>query len=315
MESHNTAPIGTDQFFNQKEQFLSRIRVTVRTIDPFVAGTNFHIATQGLIYNLLGQAKADLVREVHNFKGLKGFSFIPLQFKHYPLYTTKPKTIPPNREGRFELVFYEKKLFDIFVESYINVQCLNPVKSSMIEYMGQKLLVLNAEVLNGEAISAAQHAPEKVEVSFRTLTFYRIKDRPDEIRLKKKGRRLAEKTVLFPAPYQFLYSLQSKVKPYLALYGIPEISLDDLRSYVYLEDVPSYRVLTHLMKKRGKYEEMIRGFVGRVQYLFDAPANIRETLYKLFLLGSYFGNGSRTTLGFGQYKVKALDYSRATTNQ
>jgi len=245
---------------------LSEVKITFSLSDTEIL-KNLYIYTQGLVYNILNAGDRVVTTLIHDDKKPKNFIFKPMVVK--------------GKVGELTIKFTSSRLLGIFLQGLSN-------RANTLKF-GNLLLLLTKYEIKQENPYTFYDCPKFVPIEFETPTLYRLKETDDYIR--------------FPGVYEFVTSLYSKLAvDYIFL--VSKIGFEKMISMIHIDRVVYGKTVFTSIFRKDRYDDNISGFVGKILYYIDADVAVRNIIYKLFKIGEFYGNGSRTSCGFGNYSIK-----------
>lgn len=286
---------------------LNRILIRLEVLEDFKVVGNLHSASQAFIYKLLTDYNKSYGLLVHDKKFDKGFTFSPFRFDKKPLYFERPLFLKRGQTGYIEVFTHTEQFNSIFLSGFFQQY----VSSYLFDIFQHQVRVTGVEIggqFNPIPLDSPSGSPERIILNFSTLTWFRLQHDPSSFALKEQGYKLREKKIHFPEPRLFYQSLRDKIKVYpdLNVY-LPDES--EFYEFFHLDMIIYQKYLSTFTIRDNNARESHYGFTGRVRYFLDGPPAIRNKIYNFILLGTYFGVGARTSMGFGRYSIEPDDYT------
>lgn len=287
-----------------------------------------HLQTQTLIYNIFSFSNPELARTLHDSRTEKGFTFIPIQeIKSQNNHSNDKKTY----ECALEISFQLKLLFDTFIDAIFKIV----EENAFLRIENTKLFIEKVSIqppLDRNTLYAQIQAldDDEITVRFLTPTFFRnspglklqiSKDREthskaiaaasseysenDQQRNLDRKEGSIEIDAAIPKPIEIFTSIQRRLSFCLEYFNLDRINPNDLANHLEIEDIVEHKSESAPIFRNNTYWEKNKGFTGIIKYRIIGNSEIHNYIKAIFIIGQYFGIGSRPSLGFGQIKMKA----------
>ena len=293
----------------KKTLSLKRVILSCVLEEDLELRDNLHGASQGFIYNIITNGDERQAKDVHDREQRKEFTFRPLYFDSYFSDRKHPgiKYIKKGTKATLEIIAHTEEFLRLFLQGSFEQKA----KGSFCKFMNHNVIIIETKLIAGlSAVGLYEKngSPERVLLDFKTPVWFRLLHPKSNLELKGQGYKLKEKLVRFPDPVLLYRTLRDQIANYAGYEDwIP--SFEEFIGSVFVDKIINGRSMTEKTKRDEKSFEYHEGFVGKLLYFIDGTPELRNKIFNFLRLGSYFGAGARTSLGFGQFEVEAKPFT------
>ncbi len=291
---------------NNQDCNLHPRRITVKCIlkEDLDLQNNLYAASQAFIYHILTQANPTLGAEIHDRDSKKGFTFRPFRFEPAGTKktTNKRNLYQAGTVATLEVLTHTDEIFQFFMQGVVESKSTGHYAAFLNHNI--EIAEISVEQDIQMVLNSKDHGSiESFLITIITPMYFRLPHSQQALDLKAKGYKLRDKRVRFPDPVLLYRSIREQILNYSGYeQWIP--TYEEFTSSVFCDKIINFSNITVKSKRdQNKFEEH-EGFVGKVLYFLDGTPELRNKNYKFLLLGTYFGAGSRTSMGFGQFELE-----------
>ncbi len=265
---------------------------------------NLHGASQAFIYNIITNGNEQQAREIHDRDLRKEFTFRPFYFENTLRDNKNPSSMYIKKGTRaiLEVITHTDDFFRLFIQGAVEQKAAG----SFLNFMNHKMLIVETQVSHGFdmiPLTDETGSPERLALDVKTPMWFRLQHPKSNLELKAQGYKTKEKNVRFPNPILIYRSLRDQILNYTGYEHLIPTPEEFINS-VFCDKVVYFHSKVERTKRDANIFEQHEGFVGKLLLFVDGASELRNKIYNFLRLGTYFGAGARTSLGFGQFEIE-----------